>query len=121
MRASQRVELVLEPIGDDLEAEVQEVPERLCRSSRSGRPTSAFSVGMRHVRLTMKLVWSGVFLKRYAITIFGSASFLISSAIRTSSVETSLHVEQRRQLARQHDVGDAFDERVPCSPRRECW
>ena len=38
----------------------------------------------------MKLVWSGVFLNRYAITIFGSASFLISSAIRTSSVETSL-------------------------------
>ena len=79
--------------------------------SRSGRPTSGFSVGTRHVRLTMKLVCSGVFLKRYAITICGSASFFSSSAIRTSSVETSLHVEQRRQLARQHDVGDPLDQR----------
>ena len=38
----------------------------------------------------MKLVCSGVFLNRYAMTIFGSASFFSSSAIRTSSVETSL-------------------------------
>ncbi len=38
----------------------------------------------------MKLVCSGVFLNRYAITICGSASFFSSSAIRTSSVETSL-------------------------------
>jgi hypothetical protein len=37
----------------------------------------------------MTLVWSGVFLNRYAITIFGSASRFSSSAIRTSSVETS--------------------------------
>ena len=38
----------------------------------------------------MKLVWSGVCLKRYAITIFSSASFFSSSAIRTSSVDRSL-------------------------------
>ena len=38
----------------------------------------------------MTLVWSGVFLKRYAITMRGSASFFSSSAIRTSSVDTSL-------------------------------
>ena len=37
----------------------------------------------------MKLVWSGVFLNRYAITMRGSASRFSSSAIRTSSVETS--------------------------------
>ena len=37
----------------------------------------------------MTLVWSGVFLKRYAITMRGSASFFSSSAIRTSSVDTS--------------------------------
>ena len=48
------------------------------------------SVGTRQVRLTMKLVCSGVCLNRYAITIFSSASFFSSSAIRTSSVETSL-------------------------------
>jgi hypothetical protein len=40
--------------------------------------------------LTTKLVWSGVCLKRYAITIFSSACFFNSSAIRTSSVDTSL-------------------------------
>ena len=38
----------------------------------------------------MKLVCSGVCLKRYAMTIFSSASFFNSSAIRTSSVDTSL-------------------------------
>ena len=91
MRLLQRLELVLEPLGDDLEAEVQEVPEdRLAGRSRSGRPTSGFSVGIRQVRLTMKLVWSGVFLNRYAITMRGSASFFSSSAMRTSSVDTSL-------------------------------
>ncbi len=38
----------------------------------------------------MTLVWSGVCLNRYAITMRGSASFFSSSAMRTSSVETSL-------------------------------
>ncbi len=38
----------------------------------------------------MKLVWSGVCLKRYAITIFSSASRFSSSAMRTSSVDRSL-------------------------------
>jgi hypothetical protein len=38
----------------------------------------------------MKLVWSGVCLKRYAMTIFSSDSFFSSRAIRTSSVEMSL-------------------------------
>ena len=37
----------------------------------------------------MKLVCSGVCLNRYARTIFGSASRLISSAMRTSSADTS--------------------------------
>ena len=92
-----------------------------CRSRRSGRPTSSFSVGIRHVRLTMKLVWSGVFLNRYAITIFGSASFFSSSSIRTSSVDTSLTSSERRQLAREDDVGDALDERGLVDRVRECW
>ncbi len=60
-----------------------------CRSSRSGRPTSGFSVGTRHVRFTGTLVCSGVCLHRYAITSLGSTSFLIVSSIRTSSVDTS--------------------------------
>ena len=60
------------------------------RSQRSGRPTSGFSVGMRHVRFTGKVVCSGVCRHRYAITIFTSASRLIVSSIRTSSVDTSL-------------------------------
>ena len=46
----------------------------------------------------MKLVCSGVCLKRYAMTIFSSASFFSSSAMRTSSGREILHVEQRRQL-----------------------
>ena len=57
-------ELVLEALRDDVEAEVQEVPEHRPRSRRSGRPTSGFSVGTRQVRLTANVFWSGVFLKR---------------------------------------------------------
>ena len=60
------------------------------RSSRSGRPTSAFSVGTRQVRFIAKVVCSEVCLKRYAITRFSSALGFSSSSIRTSSVERSL-------------------------------
>ena len=70
-----------------------------CRSSRSGRPTSGFSVGIRQVRLTMKLVCSGVCLNRYAITIFSSASLLQLERDADVVGRQVLDVDERRQLA----------------------
>ena len=85
-----RLELVLQRLVTTSSRKCRKCQSIACRSSRSGRPTSGFSVGIRQVRLTMKLVCSGVCLKRYAITIFSSASFFSSSAMRTSSVDRSL-------------------------------
>ena len=84
-------ELVLEPAGDDVEAELEELPEHLraARAAPAG-PTCSFSVGTRHVMLTANVVCSGVFLNRYAITRFSSAPAFSSSSIRTSSVDRSL-------------------------------
>ena len=98
--------------GHHLEPEVQEVPEHLRadRAARAGRPPE-FSVGTRHVRLTGKLVCSGVCLNRYAITIFSSASLFSSSSIRTSSVDTSFTSSSGGSLRLSDDVGDALDER----------
>ena len=80
------------------------------RSSRSGRPASAFSVGTRQVRLTAKLVCSGVCLNRYAMTIFSSASRFSSSAIRTSSVDRSLTSTRCGSLRDSDDVADPLDQ-----------
>ena len=87
----ERLELVLQPPGHDLQPEVQEVPEHRVQIQPLGpADLGVLRSGIRHVRLTMKLVCSGVCLKRYAITIFSSASFFNSSAMRTSSVDRSL-------------------------------
>ena len=59
----------------------------------------------------MKLVWSGVFLKRYAITIFGIGVLLQLQRDPHVVGRDVLDVEERRQLARQHDLGDPLDER----------
>ena len=81
-----------------------------CRSSRSGRPTSAFSVGTRQVMLTAKVVCSGVCLNRYAITRFSSAPGFSSSTMRTSSVGQVADVDEVRHLAAEDDVADLLDE-----------
>ena len=76
--------------------------------------TAHFDVRFRRLwggQVDDKLVWSEVCLKRYAMTIFSSASFFSSRAMRTSSVDKILHVDQRRQLAGGGDFADLLDER----------
>ena len=80
------------------------------RSSRSGRPTSAFSVGTRHVMLTANVVCSEVFLKRYAITRFSSALALQLQLDPHVVGRHVLDVDQVRHLAAEHDVADLLDE-----------
>ena len=90
------------------------------RSRRSGRPTSAFSVGIRQVRLTLKLVCSGVCLNRYAMHHL-LVGVLLQLELDADVVGRDVaHVEQRRQLAAEDDVADARDE-LALSWRRECW
>ena len=80
------------------------------RSRRSGRPTSAFSVGTRHVMLTANVVCSDVFLNRYAITRLSSAPRL---QLQLDPHIVGRHVpdvDEVRHLAAEHDVADLLDE-----------
>ena len=56
---------------------------------RAGWPTPGVAVGTSAVRLTLKLICRLVCLNRYAITASGEASGLISTTMRTMSVDSS--------------------------------
>ena len=107
----QRLQLVFEPRGDDVEPELQEVPEHLVQIEPLGPADLGFSVGTRQVRLTGTVVCSGVCFQRYAITSFGIDVALQRQLDAHVVGRDVLHVDERRQLARQDHLGDALDER----------
>ena len=85
--------------------------QRICfRSSRSGRPTSGFSVGIRQVRLTAKFNLQRRVLEevRHDHLLVGVLLHLEGDAHVLG--RQVLHVEQLRQLAAEHDVGDPLDQ-----------
>ena len=111
----QRAELVLEARGDDVEPEVQEVPEDLLQVQPLG------PADLRVLRRDEAGQVDGdVGLQRRVLArdtpspASGSASFLISSSMRTSSVETSRTSTSGGSLRPMHDLGDALDQRAPC-------
>ncbi len=86
----QFAEFVLEPARDDLEAEVEEVAAQVAQRQARRLPDGpAWRSATSAVRLTLKLICRPVCLNRYAITASGEASGLISTTMRTMSVDSS--------------------------------
>ena len=103
-------ELVFESLRDDVEAEVEEVPEHGAEIRGAGAADVGFSVGTRHVRFTAKFVWSGVFFEevREHLLLVG---LLLQLELDANVVRRDvLHVEEERHLPLHDDVGDALDE-----------
>ena len=117
----QRVELVLEPLRHDLEAEVEEVPEDGLEVEAL-RPADFGVLGRDQARQ----VDDEVRLERRVLEQIRHHHPRIGVPLQ---LELDPHVvgrhvadvEQRRQLARQHDVGDPFDQRRLVDRVRECW
>ena len=121
MRLLQRVQLVLEPLGHHLEAEVQEVPEDRLEIEPLG-PADLGVLGRDEARQ----VDGEVGLQRRVLEEVRHHHLRVGVLLhleRDAHVVGGhvLDVEQRRQLARQHHVGDALDQRATCSPCTGCW
>ena len=121
MRFLQRLELVLEPLGDDLEPEVQEVPEDRVQVEPLG-PADLGVLGRNEARQ----VDDEVGLERRVLEEIRHHHLRVGVLLQLERDphvvgRHVLDVEERRQLAAQHDVGDALDERRTCSPCTGCW
>ena len=117
----QRLELVLEPVGHDLEAEVQEVPEDRLEIEPLG--AADFRVLGRN---QARQVDDDVGLERRVLEEIRHHHLGIGVPLQLQRNPhivggDVLDVEQRRQLARQHDLGDPLDERRLVHRVRECW
>ncbi len=106
----QRGELVLEPPGDDVEAKMEEVPEDLLQIEPLG------TADLRILRRDQaRQVHREVDLQRRVLEEIRHDHLLVGVLLhleRDAHVlrREILHVEELRQLAAQHDLGDPLDE-----------
>ena len=86
------------------------------RSSRSGTATSAPAAGSRQVRLTLKLICSGVFLNRYASAASAFEPGRSSSSDPDVVGAQVLDVRQLRDLPLADQLADPLDQGVLLDP-----